>query len=88
MDLKIYSDHFGGCGVALASDINNRPSISTSFFRANMTVTDGYIYLRYTNVVVGKVYPWMYEYTNITEYSHLFVGKGKIYDNGGSEVWR
>ena len=87
-DLKIYTDAFGGYGVKLAYDVNNYPRVYGSFFKNNKTVDAGYIYLRYVNVVVGKVYPVAGETLNITKYSHLFVGKSKIYDNRGSETWR
>ena len=50
-----------------------------------------YIFLRHLNVVNkkvtvtwGKSEGWE---RNIAEYSHLFMGKGKIYANGGSEIW-
>ena len=44
---------------------------------------DGYIHLRYHNVVEGLV-----GIHNMTEYADMFVGKNMIYTNGGSEVWR
>jgi uncharacterized membrane protein len=47
----------------------------------------GYIYLRYYNVVEGKLRRGYEEY-NITEYQDKFVGKGKIYNNGGAEIWK
>ena len=49
---------------------------------------DGYIYLRYYNVVDGKILDAQKEEQNMTEYQDKFVGKGKIYDNGGSEVYK
>ena len=47
----------------------------------------GYIYLRYVNVVNGKLQEGN-RWHNITDYSDVFIGKGKIYDNGGAEVWK
>ena len=51
--------------------------------------TEGYIYLRYCSVIDGKLISTstggVY---NMTDYSNMFIGKGNIYDNGGSEVWR
>ena len=87
--LKLYSDGFGNMRVALAYDVKKRPSTSTSFFGDNETVDDGYIYLRYANVVAEKVYPrgYKFNYVNITKYSHLFQGKSKIYNNGGTEIY-
>ena len=49
---------------------------------------NGYIYLRYYNVVDGKLVDRQCEEHNMTEYRDKFVGKSKIYNNGGSEVWR
>ena len=87
--LKLYSDGFGNMRVALAYDVKKRPSTSTSFFGDNETVDDGYIYLRYANVVAEKVYPrgYKFNYVNITKYLHLFLGKSKIYNNGGTEIY-
>lgn len=85
--LKMYSDDFGSMRVRLAYDLNNCPSISSSCFRDNKTVKEGYIYLRYANVVEGKVYFWNGRYSYITKYQHLFVEKNRIYDNGGSEIY-
>ena len=47
----------------------------------------GYIYLSYYNVVNGKFSP-KGEICNILDYVDIFIGKNKIHDNGGSEVWR
>jgi uncharacterized membrane protein len=47
----------------------------------------GYIYLRYYNVVNGKLMARDESY-NLTEYDDVFVGRVKIYNNGGSEVYR
>lgn len=38
--------------------------------------------------VIYKVAGWRYDSNTITEYSDKFVDKGKIYNNGGSEVWK
>jgi uncharacterized membrane protein len=47
----------------------------------------GYIYLRYYNVVNGKLEDWQFEEHNLTEYSDKFAGKSKLYNNGGAEIW-
>ena len=49
---------------------------------------EGYIYLRYVNVVNGKLWERGGQWHNLTDYSEVFIGKGKIYDNGGSEVYK
>ena len=48
----------------------------------------GYIYLGYYNVVDGKLFGVEPNSCNLSDYSHQFVGKSTIYNNGGSEVWR
>ena len=51
------------------------------------TLGDYYIFLRYDNVVNDRLYiPGGYH--NMSEYSIMFDGKGKVYDNGGSEIWK
>ena len=47
----------------------------------------GYIYLGYYNVVEGKLFGAKRISYNLSDYSHQFVGKSKIYANGGSEVY-
>ena len=52
---------------------------------------EGYIFLEYHTVVSGEIIIFPHEHAerhNITEYSQLFVGKNKIYANGGSEVYK
>ena len=50
---------------------------------------DAYVYLQYLNVVEGIATEfgpqWYYD---MTEISHLFAGKNKIYSNGGSEIYK
>jgi len=48
----------------------------------------GYIYLGYYNVVNEKLLSHSMRVYNMTEYSDIFAEKSRIYDNGGSEVWR
>jgi uncharacterized membrane protein len=48
----------------------------------------GYIYLRYVNVVDGKLLGRSGQWYNLTDYSDIFIEKGKINDNGGSEVYK
>ena len=50
---------------------------------------DAYVYLQYLNVVegIGTEFGPLRCY-NMTEISHLFAGKNKIYSNGGSEIYK
>lgn len=49
---------------------------------------EGCIYLRYYNVVDGKLLDMQNEKHNITEYNDKFAGKSKLYSNGGAEIWK
>ena len=49
---------------------------------------DGYIYLGYYNVIDNKLITSGSVVHNMTEYSDIFVEKSRIYDNGGSEMWK
>ena len=48
----------------------------------------GFIYLRYYNVVDGKLFGLSYGEHNITDYSDVFVIRSNIYNNGGAEIWK
>jgi len=61
-----------------------------TFFTHNRTEL-GYIFLGYQNVVDKEIVPVRFtkEFANnISEYSHLFVNRNKIYANGGAEIYR
>ena len=63
-------------------------SINCQFLSQHEKI-NGYIILRYYNVVDGLVVQSTRgNPTEMTEYSDRFIGKNMIYDNGGSEVWR
>lgn len=47
----------------------------------------GYIYLSYNNAINGKLAE-KDELYNMSEFSDAFTGKSKIYNNGGSEIWK
>ena len=57
------------------------------------STSERYIYLGYPNVVEGKVITGLVRktagtpYAPMENYSSVFVGKSRIYNNGGSEVW-
>ena len=81
---KIYTG--GGIGGRLASQAGIRQYDTHSLCEEGRKI-NGYIYLRYYNVVNGKICTLGEEH-NMTEYQDKFVGKGKIYTNGGSKIWR
>ena len=86
---RIYTDFFGGLWLSSQGMVPIRSSIyDPSFIEDKEAIGDGYIFLRYVNVVGGKLMDRKYQWHNLTEYDHLFVDRNKIYDNDGPEVWR
>jgi uncharacterized membrane protein len=86
-NIRIYTDRVGD--RRLISHAGFSPHTIDKY-----TLTDerdieikGYFYLRYYNVVDGKLLDWQFEEHNITEYSDKFTGKSKLYNNGGAEIW-
>ena len=84
-DTKVYTG--GGSGTRLTSQAGIPDYDRWSFFVEGRKI-EGYIYLRYYNVVNGKIIDPQREEHNMTEYQNKFIEKSKIYNNGGSEVWR
>ena len=84
---RIYTDLFGGHWLSSQGMV--RSSIyDPSFIEDKEAIGDGYIFLRYVNVVDRKLLDRGIQWHNLTEYDHLFVERNKIYDNDGSQVWR
>jgi uncharacterized membrane protein len=82
---KIYTGR--GSGGRLISQAGIRQCDSDSLFVDGRKI-NGYVYLRYYNVVDGKILDRQREEHDITEYQDKFVGKSEIYNNGGSEIWK
>jgi uncharacterized membrane protein len=88
---RVYSDFNGR--LPLVSQAGY-PSSSIDLYRlARHGKIDGYIYLRYYNVVNNKLLGHnmssrIFTSYNLTEYDDVFVGRNNIYNNGGSEVYR
>lgn len=84
---KIYADYFGR--FSLMSQGMIRSSIyNPSFIEDTTTIGNGYIFLRYINVIDKKLLQGDSKWNNLAEYDHLFFDKDEIYNNGGSQVWR
>ncbi|MCK4735513.1 MAG: DUF2206 domain-containing protein, partial [Methanophagales archaeon] len=81
---KIVVDYVGPL-IFLSQTTSRGLTFSGAFFKHKEI--KGYIYLRYVNVVGGKLQERSVQWHNITEYQDNFDEKGKIYDNGGSEVY-
>lgn len=87
--VKIYTDYLGRFRVITQGMIPPLLSrVDNSLLCQQNTEIDGYIYLRYYNVVNGKIAKGHKNRPKIAEYQDKFAGKAKIYSNGGSEIWR
>jgi len=84
-EIKIYGDTLSRMRLTSQGSIIHT-SFAKSLIEDKKPIKKGYIYLRYYNVVDGKLLgsvPY-----NMTEYSNIFSEMGKVYANGGSEVWK
>jgi uncharacterized membrane protein len=83
----IYSDNRELSRFKLAGF--NDANINATFFQWNKTVSSGYIYLGYVNVNKKKVYEIFDDIRvqDMKNYHELFVGKERVYDDGGSQIW-
>jgi uncharacterized membrane protein len=86
--IKIYTDWYGNTPLISQGMISGPIIYDSSFIEDKEAIGDGFIFLRSVNVIGGKLMCENFKWHNLTEYEHLFVGRNKIYDNGGSEVWR
>jgi uncharacterized membrane protein len=85
-DLRVYTDFCGHMRPCSQGQIS--PSLIDLYSLVKHEKIRGYIYLRYYNIVDGKLLSVKNVIYNMTEYSDIFVEKNRIYDAGGSEIWR
>ena len=88
---KVYTDFYGR--LRLISQAGFSPNSLDWHSLSRHRKIDGYIYLRYYNVVNDKLLgrderSHIFTSYNLTEYDDVFIKKDKIYNNGGSEVYR
>ena len=83
-DIKVYTDKISRGRLTSQAGIQRCDSYSLFIDKK----IEGHIYLGYYNVVDEKLLDMQNEEHNITEYQDKFVGKNKIYDNGGSEIYK
>ena len=81
----IYTDTVGG--GRLKSQGGIRGYDSRSLFEKDKKI-DGYIYLRYSNIMNGELIGRHNKVYNMTDYQDFFLKENKIYSNGGAEVWK
>ena len=82
---RIYTDYYGAIRLISQGEIS--PNIDQWSLVEHKKIA-GYIYLRYYNVVDEKLMDGSGMEYNMTEYSDIFIERNRIYNNGGSEVWR
>jgi len=82
----IYADWYGADKLISYAETHSS-TYAKSLIEDKVDIKIGYIYLTYCNVIGGKLLDQQGQCHNLTEYSHLFVGKSNIYGNGGSEIY-
>ena len=82
---KIYANQYGSKRLLSQGGIHSRYA---AFIEDKKAIKKGYIYLRYYNVVDGKLVGLQGHTYNMTEYSDILNEMSKVYANGGSEVWK
>jgi len=85
-DLKIYSDKIAGSRLMLGYN-PSLPKYNSNLFNMSKKI-NGYIYLGYVNVNKHIIYLDYDAQRSITDYSRIFKGMSKVYDNGGAEIWK
>lgn len=80
---KIYPVDWLGYGRSMSQGGIPDSLINYEAFAKHETLY-GYIFLGYHNIVDGS----LYKGHKMSEYSYMFTGKNRIYNNGGSEIWR
>jgi len=84
---EIYGDQYSNMRLTSQGGILSL-IYAKSLIEDNESIEKGYIYLRYTGVVDKKLMDADFQWHNMTEYRHYFIEKNKIYNNGGSEIYR
>jgi uncharacterized membrane protein len=83
---RIYTDFWGR--YRLISQARFLPNLVDRDSLCDHGKINGYIYLSYYNVVNGKLWSRGRTSYNLTEYRDTFVGMNRIYNNGGTEVYK
>jgi uncharacterized membrane protein len=86
-DIKIYADFSGSLMLVSQGEIRS-PLYAGKLIEEDQLIRGGYIWLRYCNVVDGKLLDRDFQWHNIVDYQDEFAKWSPIYTNGGSEVWK
>lgn len=89
-NLVICIDKASNSRLLMGCEVGRTPNVDSRFFRENKTINGEYIYLRNENVAnrTVRVGSYFKDVAPLSDYSYLFRGKSKIYNNGGSEIWK
>ena len=83
---RIYITDGNGWHSLISQGKISREQINYYSFPGHKKI-EGYLYLSYNNIIKNTLVVEC-ETCNMSEYSDMFVGKTKIYNNGGSEIWK
>jgi uncharacterized membrane protein len=88
-NVKVYTDATGRHRLISTGLISSEFIDRDLLTEKHIEIRDGYIYLRYLNVVNGILYKYLggFNKHDIAEYQDKFIRKNLIY-NSGSEIWR
>ncbi len=89
--IKIYSDNLGERRLVSQGGLIRvpvyAPSIVEILKASHGSLEDGYIYLRHTAIIDGKLLDQNYMWHNISDYQNEILTRNMIYSNNGSQVW-
>lgn len=89
--IKIYSDNLGERRLVSQGGLIRvpvyAPSIVEILKASHGSLEDGYIYLRHTAIIDGKLLDQNYMWHNISDYQNEILTRNLIYSNNGSQVW-
>ena len=81
-----YTDFYGKFRLISQASLPSRLINGTSIL--NHKRIKGYVYFRYYNVVNNKLMDREVTAHSLTEYDDVFLGKSRIYSNGGAEIYK
>jgi len=84
----IYSDFYSEYKLMSQGLINPLYQSLIENVANNQAINEGYIFLRYTNVVDRVLEVKANDPQNLAEYQNVFNQESLIYNNGGSQVWK
>jgi uncharacterized membrane protein len=87
-NIRIYTDWYGGKRLISQAGFSPHTINRQTLADERDIEIEGYIYLRYYNVVDGKLLDWRFEEHDMAQYETKFAGKNNIYNNGGAEIWK